>query len=160
MFAAVSFVRFQGTQDRISLILGSGFLLSGATLTASSVIFFQLIHESQFWFLWAPIGWWISRLLLALLFVVALLVEHFLPRSRHPRLEIAGALFAVLSLTYLIAASIENCHPMFPDTRSVHSQSTAAFACSYLPDCTGGIPAQEISSATLRLTVRFIMRSG
>ncbi len=111
VFAAVSFVRFQGTQDRISLILGSGFLLSGATLTASSVIFFQLIHESQFWFLWAPIGWWISRLLLALLFVVALLVEHFLPRSRHPRLEIAGALFAVLSLTYLIAASIRKLPP-------------------------------------------------
>src|SRR5271165_6020234 len=111
VFAAVSFVRFQGTQDRISLILGSGFLLSGATLTASSVLFFQLIHESQLWFWWAPVGWWISRLLLALLFVVALLVEHFLPRSRHPRLEIAGALFAVLALTYLIAASLRKLPP-------------------------------------------------
>ena len=29
VFAAVALVRFQGTQDRISLILGSGFLLSG-----------------------------------------------------------------------------------------------------------------------------------
>jgi diguanylate cyclase (GGDEF)-like protein len=111
VFAAVSFVRFQGTQDRISLILGSGFLLSGASLTASSVLFFQLIHESQVWFLWAPVGWWISRLLLALLFVVALLVEHFLPRSRHPRLEIAGALFAVLAFTYLIAASLRRLPP-------------------------------------------------
>lgn len=111
VFAAVAFVRFQGTQDRISLILGSGFLLSGATLTASSVIFFQLIHESQVWFLLAPVGWWISRLLLALLFVVALLVEHFLPRSRHPRLEIAGALSAVLALTYLIAASLRRLPP-------------------------------------------------
>ena len=72
-------VRFQGTQDRISLILGSGFLLSGATLTASSVLFFQLIKESPVWVLWAPAGWWISRLLLALLFGVALLVEHFIP---------------------------------------------------------------------------------
>ena len=27
VFAAVSLVRFQGTQDRVSLILGSGFLL-------------------------------------------------------------------------------------------------------------------------------------
>jgi diguanylate cyclase (GGDEF)-like protein len=106
VFAAVAFVRFQGTQDRISLILGSGFLLSGATLTASSILFFQLIHESQIWFLLAPVAWWISRLLLALLFVVALLVEHFLPRSRHPRLEIAGALFTVLSFTYLITASL------------------------------------------------------
>src|ERR1700688_2711643 len=83
VFAAVALVRFQGTQDRISLILGSGFLLSGATLSASSGLFFQMNHESYTWFLWAPVGWWISRLLLALLFGVALLVEHFIPRSRH-----------------------------------------------------------------------------
>src|SRR5271167_2927993 len=111
VFAAVALVRFQGTQDRISLILGSGFLLSGATMTASSILFFQLIHENQAWILWAPVAWWISRLLIALLFVVALLVEHFLPRSRHPRLEIAGALFTVLALTYLIAASLRKLPP-------------------------------------------------
>jgi diguanylate cyclase (GGDEF)-like protein len=111
VFAAVALVRFQGTQDRISLILGSGFLLSGATLTASSVLFFQLNRESLVWFLWAPVGWWISRLVLALLFGVALLVEHFIPRSRHPKLEIAGALFTVLSLTYLITASLRRLPP-------------------------------------------------
>lgn len=106
VFAAVALVRFQGTQDRISLILGSGFLLSGGTLIASSILFFQLIHENQIWFLWAPVAWWISRLLLALLFAMALVVEHFLPRSRHPKLEIAGGLFAVLAATYLITASL------------------------------------------------------
>ncbi|HEY2457728.1 MAG TPA: sensor domain-containing diguanylate cyclase [Candidatus Acidoferrum sp.] len=111
VFAAVALVRFQGTQDRISLILGSGFLLSGLTLTASSVLFFQLIHDSQIWFLWAPVAWWISRLLIALLFAVALLVEHFLPRSRHPRLEIAGALFSVLALTYSITAVLRKLPP-------------------------------------------------
>lgn len=111
VFAAVSLVRFQGTQDRISLILGSGFLLSGATLTASSVLFFQGMRESTLWFVWAPAAWWISRLLLALLFVAALVVEHFLPRSRHPRLEIAGALFGVLSLTYLITAALRKLPP-------------------------------------------------
>jgi diguanylate cyclase (GGDEF)-like protein len=111
VFAAVALVRFQGTQDRISLILGSGFLLSGATLIASSVLFFQMNQESLTWFLWAPVGWWISRLVLALLFGVALLVEHFIPRSRHPKLEIAGALFAVLSLTYLISASLRKLPP-------------------------------------------------
>lgn len=111
VFAAVALVRFQGTQDRISLILGSGFLLSGLTLTASSVLFFQLIHDSQIWFLWAPVAWWISRLLIALLFAVALLVEHFLPRSRHPRLEIAGALFSVMALTYLITATLRKLPP-------------------------------------------------
>jgi len=111
VFAAVALVRFQGTQDRLSLILGSGFLLSGATLIASSILFFQLIHETLLSFLMAPVGWWISRLVLALLFGVALLVEHFIPRSRRPRLEIAGALFAVLSLTYLITASLRKLPP-------------------------------------------------
>ncbi len=111
VFAAVTLVRFQGTQDRISLILGSGFLLSGATLTASSILFFQMSGASMSRFLWAPVGWWISRLVLALLFGVALLVEHFIPRSRHPKLEIAGALFTVCSLTYLISASLRRLPP-------------------------------------------------
>jgi diguanylate cyclase (GGDEF)-like protein len=111
VFAAVSLVRFQGTQDRISLILGSGFLLSGATLIASSILFFQMNVTSVTWFLWAPVGWWISRLVLALLFGVSLLVEHFIPRSRHPKLEIGGALFTVLSLTYIISASLRRLPP-------------------------------------------------
>ncbi len=111
VFAAVALVRFQGTQDRLSLILGSGFLLSGGTLIASSILFFQLIHENQIWFLWAPVAWWISRLLLALLFAMALVVEHFLPRSRHPKLEIAGGLFAVLAATYLITAVLRKLPP-------------------------------------------------
>src|SRR6266850_786858 len=42
VFAAVTLVRFQGTQDRISLILGAGFLLSGAVLTAA-IFFVSLI---------------------------------------------------------------------------------------------------------------------
>lgn len=111
VFAAVAMVRFQGTQDRISLILGSGFLLSGGTLIGSSILFFQLNHETETALLWAPVGWWISRLLLALLFGISLLVEHFTPRSRHPRLEIAGALFSVCAVTYLITASLRRLPP-------------------------------------------------
>src|ERR1700720_2957228 len=45
VFAAVTLVRFQGTQDRISLILGAGFLLSGAVLTAISLLFFQFLPD-------------------------------------------------------------------------------------------------------------------
>jgi diguanylate cyclase (GGDEF)-like protein len=106
IFAAVTLVRFQGTQDRISLILGSGFLLSGSVLMASSILFFQLSANAAVPFRWAPLAWWVSRMVLALLFVVALLVEHFLPRSRHPRREIAGALLTVVGLTYLITAAL------------------------------------------------------
>src|SRR6202045_1563363 len=105
VFAAVTLVRFQGTQDRISLILGAGFLLSGTILTFSSLLFFQFQQE-QVQLRWGPVSWWVSRIVLALLFVVALLVEHFLPRSRHPRREIAGALLTVMASTYLITAAL------------------------------------------------------
>ena len=106
VFAAVTLVRFQGTQDRISLILGAGFLLSGTILTASSLLFFQFQQETPVQIRWAPVSWWVSRIVLGLLFVVALLVEHFLPRSRHPRREIAGALLTVMGSTYLITAAL------------------------------------------------------
>src|SRR6267143_3990149 len=111
VFAAVILVRFQGTQDRISLILGAGFLLSGAILTATSVLFFQLFPDSSLRLLWAPIAWWIGRIVLALLLLVALLVERFLPRSRHARREIAGALLTVMVLTYVLAAALRGLPP-------------------------------------------------
>jgi diguanylate cyclase (GGDEF)-like protein len=106
VFSAVTLVRFQGTQDRISLILGAGFLLSGAVLAGSSVLFFQIPAEHQLQIHWAPVALWVGRLILALLLVVALLVEHFLPRSRRPKIEIAGALLSVVVLTYLVTAAL------------------------------------------------------
>lgn len=105
VFAAVALVRFQGTRDRMALILGSGFLLSGAILAASSLLFFEF-SEAHVQVRWAPVSWWVSRIVLGLLFVTALLVEHFQPRSRHPREEIAGALLAVLGSAYLITAAL------------------------------------------------------
>lgn len=111
VFAAVTLVRFQGTQDRISLILGAGFFLSGAVLIATSVLSFQFLPDARLRFLWAPIAWWLGRIILALLVVAALLVEHFMPRSRHPRREIAGALLAALAVTYVLAAALRGLPP-------------------------------------------------
>jgi diguanylate cyclase (GGDEF)-like protein len=106
VFSAVALVRFQGTQDRISLILGAGFMLSGAVLAGSSVLFFQMPEQPQLHIRWAPVALWVGRMALALLLVVALLVERFLPRSRRPKTEIAGALLSVVVLTYLITAAL------------------------------------------------------
>src|SRR5213594_1735225 len=111
VFAAVTLVRFQGTQDRISLILGAGFFLCGAVLLATSVLFFQFLPDAPLRLLWAPAAWWVGRMVLALLFLVALLVERFLPRSRHPRGEIAGALLTVIALTYVFAAALRHLPP-------------------------------------------------
>jgi diguanylate cyclase (GGDEF)-like protein len=111
VFAALTLVRFQGTQDRISLILGAGFLLSGAVLTATSILFFQFLPDAPLRLLWAPVAWWLGRLILSLLLVVALLVERFLPRSRHPLREIVGALLTVIVLTYTLAAALRGLPP-------------------------------------------------
>lgn len=111
VFAAITFVRFQGNQDRLSLILGAGFLLSGAVLSASSVLFFQFSLGGPAGTVWAPVAWWLSRLILALLLLAALLVEHFIPRSRHTKTEIAGTLLAVIAFTYIIAAAIRRLPP-------------------------------------------------
>src|SRR6516225_9575111 len=111
VFAAVTLVRFQGTQDRISLILGAGFFLCGAVLIATSVLFFQLLPERSLRLASAPIAWWIGRLILAVLVVGALLVEHFIPRSRHPKREIAGALAAAVAVTYALAAALRHLPP-------------------------------------------------
>jgi diguanylate cyclase (GGDEF)-like protein len=111
VFTAVTLVRFQGTQDRISLILGAGFLLSGTALTATSVLFFQFTQDAPVRLLWAPVAWWLGRMILALLLIVALLADRFIPRSRHPRREIAGALLAVVVLTYVITAALRGFPP-------------------------------------------------
>src|SRR5579863_8210179 len=111
VFSALAFVRFQGTQDRISLILGGGYLLSGAVLSASGVLFFQLTQDSPARAAWAPVAWWLSRMILALLLLIALLAERFIPRSRHTKVEIGGALLAVVAFTYLITAALRRLPP-------------------------------------------------
>jgi diguanylate cyclase (GGDEF)-like protein len=111
VFSALAFVRFQGTQDRIALILGGGYLLSGAVLSASSVLFFQFPQDSPARATWAPVAWWLSRMTLAVLLLVALLAERFIPRSRHTKAEITGALLSVVAFTYLITASLRRLPP-------------------------------------------------
>jgi diguanylate cyclase (GGDEF)-like protein len=111
VFSALAFVRFQGTQDRIALILGGGYLLSGAVLSASSVLFFQFSQGSPTRATWAPVAWWLSRMTLAVLLLVALLAERFIPRSRHTKTEITGALLSVVAFTYLITAALRRLPP-------------------------------------------------
>ena len=111
VFSALAFVRFQGTQDRIALILGGGYLLSGAVLCACSVLFFQFAEDTPLRASWAPVAWWLSRMTLALLLLVALVVERFIPRSRHTKGEITGALMAVVGFTYFITMALRRLPP-------------------------------------------------
>src|SRR5712692_4059023 len=61
VFSAVTLVRFRGTQDRISLILGAGFLLASVLILGSSILFFRLISGAPLRIQWAPFAWWPAR---------------------------------------------------------------------------------------------------
>src|SRR5260370_29464421 len=54
VFSAVTLVRFRGTQDRISLILGACFLLTSALILGSSILLFRLIPSAPPRLHWAP----------------------------------------------------------------------------------------------------------
>ena len=146
VFAAVTLVRFQGTQDRISLILGAGFFLCGAVLIATSVLFFQVLPEASLRLPSALIAWWLGRLILAVLVVAALLVEHFMPRSRHPKREIAGALVAAIAVTYGLAAALRH----LPQEVSPHPRAFFPSPQQFLP---GGLFLVSLFWYRRRLTV-------
>lgn len=95
-FAANALVRFRGMHDRISLILAFGFGLAGliemgANLTPNIPTIAVTV----------PLSWMVSRTLLAMLLVAALLVERSLPLSREPNREIAWSLLIVGLIAYL-----------------------------------------------------------
>src|SRR3984885_7859557 len=100
---------------RSEINMGKGSLVT-KQLTASIILFFQFLQEAPIHLRWAPVSWWVGRIVLGLLLVVALLVEHFLPRSRRPGLEISGALFAVVVMTWGITALLRR----FPAETSPH----------------------------------------
>jgi diguanylate cyclase (GGDEF)-like protein len=104
-FAANSLVRFRGTHDRTALILSFGFVLSGIIETVGYFNLSDLLHSGPAALSHVPMGWMISRTLLAILLLAALGVERFLPTARQPSKEIAGALLVVVVAAYLTSAA-------------------------------------------------------
>ncbi|HKV29303.1 MAG TPA: GGDEF domain-containing protein [Candidatus Acidoferrales bacterium] len=95
-FAANALVRFRGMHDRITLILAFAFGLAGLIEMGAN-----LGPSSSVASLTVPLAWMVSRTLLAILLVAALLVDRSLPLSREPNKEIAWALLIVGAVSYL-----------------------------------------------------------
>jgi diguanylate cyclase (GGDEF)-like protein len=121
-FAALALVRFRGTSDRLPLILCCGFVIIGITLISSSFVTFHAPAPDPNAALRDPMTWVVGCTVVALLMVVALVVERRLPMSRHPVREIALALCFVMLLTtalssihrWLPAGLVVNTGWMFP----------------------------------------------
>lgn len=103
-FAANAIVRFRGTHDRISLILALGFALAGLIETGGSFEFFTKASSEPL-STTVPLSWMVSRTVLAILLIVALVVERRLPKSRDTGREIAAAFFMVAAAGYLTSAA-------------------------------------------------------
>ena len=104
-FAANALVRFRGTHDRLTLILAFGFVLSGVIDTTTTLNFYNILAAGAPGSLRVPLAWMVSRTLLALVMIAALVVERRVPNSREPGREIAIAMIVVVGVAYLTSAA-------------------------------------------------------
>jgi diguanylate cyclase (GGDEF)-like protein len=104
-YAATALVRFRGTHDRRTLILAFGFALSGVIETVATFHFFDLLNASSAGQSHVPLAWMVSRTLLALVLIAALVVERRIPNSRDPGRETAVALIVVVGVAYLTSVA-------------------------------------------------------
>jgi diguanylate cyclase (GGDEF)-like protein len=104
-YAANALVRFRGTHDRLTLTLAFGFVLSGVIETVATFNFYDSLAAGASMQTRVPLTWMVSRTLLALVLIAALVVERRVPNSREPGREIAVALFVVVVVAYLTSAA-------------------------------------------------------
>jgi diguanylate cyclase (GGDEF)-like protein len=104
-YAANAMVRFRGTHDRRTLILAFGFVLSGVIETIATFNFYDTLAGGAAGQMRVPLAWMVSRTLLALVLIAALVVERRVPNSRDPGREIAIALIVVVAVAYLTSAA-------------------------------------------------------
>jgi diguanylate cyclase (GGDEF)-like protein len=104
-YAANALIRFRGTHDRTALILAFGFVLSGMIETVGYFSFSSMLHAGPLALYRIPLGWMVSRTLLAVLLLGALGVERWMPTARQPSKEIAGALLVVALAAYATSAA-------------------------------------------------------
>ena len=128
-YAANALVRFRGTHDRTSLILAFGFVLSGLIETIGYVGLNHVLEVGTLTSSQVPVGWMVSRTLLAVLLLAAVAVEHYMPTARRPSKETAAALFVVALATYLTSAAFLAA----PAAPPVHANSVLSRPWDLLP---------------------------
>src|SRR5881392_1826291 len=91
-YAANALVRFRGTHDRTALILAFGFVLSGIIETVGCFGLNDWLSSGALALSRIPMGWMVSRTLLAVLLLAAIAVERYMPTARQPSKETAMAI--------------------------------------------------------------------
>jgi diguanylate cyclase (GGDEF)-like protein len=104
-YAANALVRFRGTHDRTALILSFAFALSGIIETIGYFGFNDALNTGTLVLSKVPLGWMVSRTLLAVLLLAALAVERYMPTARKPSKETAAVLLVVALAAYGTSAA-------------------------------------------------------
>jgi diguanylate cyclase (GGDEF)-like protein len=104
-YAANALVRFRGTHDRTALILAFGFVLSGIIETVGYFGLNDSLASGTVALSHVPMGWMVSRTLLAILLLAAIAVERYMPTARQPSKETAAALLVVAIAAYVTSAA-------------------------------------------------------
>ena len=121
-YAANALVRFRGTHDRTALILSFGFVLTGIIETIGYFGLNDQLLSGQVSLQSVPMGWMVSRTLLGVMLLAAILVERYLPTARQPSRETAGALLVVAIAGYLTSATFLAA-PASPVAQAAHTFS-------------------------------------
>ncbi len=117
--AANVLVRYHGTGNRVSLLLGLTFAITG-------IIHVGAIFEFYRSFIWTrplqshvPLSWMVGQTLLGTLFLIACAVNKHLPWPRDPKRNVFAVLAIVVSASCLIATIFL----AFPNSPSIRPQN-------------------------------------
>jgi len=126
--AASVLVRFYGTGNRVSLLLGLTFVVTGIIHLGAIFEFYDhfLVHSEQ---TRVPVSWMIGQTLLGLLFLVACVIDKWLPWPRDPGKNFIALFSIVAGATCLVTAVFL----IFPSTPPIHPHSPTPRMWELLP---------------------------
>jgi diguanylate cyclase (GGDEF)-like protein len=126
--AASVLVRYFGTGNRVSLLLGMTFGVTGIIHLGAIFEFYDhfLKHSEQ---VRVPVSWMIGQMLLGLLLLVASVMNKWLPWPRDPGKHFAALSSIVVSATCLVAGTFL----IFPSTPAIRPHSPTPRVWELLP---------------------------
>jgi diguanylate cyclase (GGDEF)-like protein len=126
--AASVLVRYYGTGNRVSLLLGLTFGVTGIIHLGAIFEFYDhFLKPSEQ--LRVPVSWMIGQMLLGLLLLVACVVNKWLPWPRDPGKNVVALFSIVVSATCLVAATFL----IFPITAAIRPHSPTPRVWELLP---------------------------
>jgi diguanylate cyclase (GGDEF)-like protein len=126
--AASVFVRYYGTGNRVSLLLGLTFGVTGIIHLGAIFEFYDhfLKHSEQ---VRVPVSWMIGQTLLGLLLLVACVINKWLPWPRDPEKNFIALSSIVAGATCMVTAIFL----IFPSTPPIHPHSPTPRVWELLP---------------------------